>query len=331
MKLRLTPVALALGAACLPVLSHAAGTAAGTNITNTATATFTDPSGTPRSTSSNTSTVQVDEILDVTLVSDDGGNVGVYTPATGQVLAFTVTNTGNGSEKYLLTVQSTLTGDNFDPANVKVYLDDGDGILETGAGGDTLFVAGSNDPVLNPDSPLKVFVVGDIPGSLTDGDLANVKLVATAETVQGYVGTPAPGDAIAGAGTGGSAAVFGTTLATANVTNGYQVSHVATSFVKSSSIVDLYGGTTATPGAVITYSLALSLTGSGTVTGAKIVDTIPSGTTYKAGSLKLDGGSLTDGADTDAGSFDGTKVEVDLGSVVVPASHTVTFDVTITP
>lgn len=331
MKIRLTPLAMVIGAAFLPALSHAAGTAAGTNITNTATATFTDPSGTPRTTNSNTSTVQVDEILDVTLVSDDGGNVGVYTPASGQVLTFTVTNTGNGSEKYLLTVQDTLTGDNFDPANVKVYLDDGDGVLETGAGGDTLFVAGSNDPVLAPDSPLKVFVVSDIPGSLADGDIANVKLVATSETVQGYAGTPVAGDFIAGAGTGGSAAVFGTTLGTANVTNGYQVSHVATSFVKTSTVVDPWGGSTNVPGAVITYSLALDLTGSGTVTGAKIVDNIPAGTTYKTGSLKLDGGSLTEGVDSDAGSFDGTKVEVDLGDLVVPASHTVTFDVTITP
>lgn len=331
MTLRIAPLAVAVCAVLLTPLAQAAGTAAGTNISNTATATFTDPSGTPRTTDSNTYVVQVDEILDVTVVSNDGGNVSVYTPSAGQVLSFTVQNTGNGSETYKLSVLDNLTGDNFDPANVKVYLDDGDGVLETGPGGDTLFVAGVNDPVLLADASLDVFVVGDIPASLPDGDIGNIRLVAEAATAQANAGLEAPGYTFAGAGAGGSDAVVGTTQAYAAVTNGYVISDVTSAFVKTATIVDPFGGSNAVPGAVITYSLALSLSGSGTVTGAKIVDAIPAGTTYKTGSLKLDGGALTDTADVDKGVFTGTQVEVDLGNLVVPASHTVTFDVTITP
>lgn len=331
MTFRFAPFAVALCTACLAPLAQAAGTAAGTDISNTATATFTDPAGTPRSTNSNTYVVQVDEILDVTVVSNDGGNVGVYTPSAGQVLSFTVKNTGNGSETYKLSVVNTLTGDNFDPTNVKVYLDDGDGVLETGPGGDALFVAGTNDPALLADASLKVFVVSDVPGSLADSDVGNIRLVAEAATAQSNAGLEAPGYTFAGAGSAGSDAVVGTTQAYATVTNGYVVSNITSSLVKSSTVVDPFGGSNAVPGAVITYSLALSLSGSGTVTGARIVDAIPAGTTYKTGSIKLDGGAMTDTADADKGVFTGTQVEVDLGNLTVPASHTVTFDVTITP
>lgn len=331
MNVRLVRFALAAGVTCLAPLAQAAGTAAGTNISNTATATFTDPSGTPRSTDSNTYVVKVDEILDVTVVSNDGGNVGVYTPATGQVLSFTVKNTGNGSETYKLAVVSTLTGDNFDPSNVKVYLDNGDGVLQTGPGGDTLFVAGTNDPTLAADASVKVFVVSDIPASLADGNIGNVSLAAESATAQGHAGLEAAGYTFAGAGTGGTDAVVGTSQAYATVTNGYVVSQVSSTFAKTSTIVDPFGTNHPVPGAVITYSLALSLSGSGTVTGTKIVDAIPAGTTYKAGSLKLDGTALTDATDADKGSYNGTQIEVDLGNLTVPVSHTVTFDVTITP
>ena len=332
MKLHILSLAVLAGTAALAPLAHAAGTAAGTNISNTATATFTDPGGIPRTRDSNTYIVQVDEILDVTVQSNNSGNVSVFTPATGQVLSFTVKNTGNGSEKYILSVQDALSGDDFDPSLAKVWLDDGDGVLETGPGGDTELVAGSNDPVLAAEASVRVFVVSDIPTGLADGDIGNIRLAAEAETAQGNPGLEAPGYTFAGAGTGGSDAVVGSTQASATVSNGYVVSQTTATFVKSSTILDPFGGTSAVPGAVITYSLELEFTGSGTATGALIVDAIPAGTTYNAGTLTLDAGALTDDAsDADEGSYDGSQIVVDLGDVTAPATHTVTFKVTITP
>lgn len=330
MNFRFAPLALLATTAALAPLAQAAGTAAGTNISNTASASFTDPGGVPRTQNSNTYVVQVDEILDATVQSNDAGNVTVVTPATGQALSFTVKNTGNGSEQYILSAQNNLPGDDFNPASTQIWLDDGDGVFEPGPGGDTLLVSGSNDPVLAAEASVVVFVVSDIPSGLADGDIGKVRLVAESKTAQGNPGVEAAGYTFAGAGTAGSDAVVGTTQAYASQDNGYVVQQATAAFVKSSSIADPFGGSTAVPGAIITYSLALSFSGSGSVTGAGITDAIPAGTTYEAGSLTLDSAALTDAADTDAGSYTaGTGIAVDLGTVTAPATRTVTFKVKI--
>ncbi|MEI9903570.1 MAG: hypothetical protein WDN06_05980 [Asticcacaulis sp.] len=55
---------------------------------------------------------------------------------------------------------------------------------------------------------------------------------------------------------------------------------------------------------MITYSLQASLSVVAQITGARITDGIPGGTSYVAGSLTLDGSLLSDAADSDAGAFD---------------------------
>lgn len=329
--MRLRFLAAAVLAAVAAPGAWAAGTAAGTNISNTATATYTDPGGVPRSQDSNTHVIQVDEILDVTVVSSDGGAVGVYTPASDQVLRFTVRNTGNGPEVYRLSAVAAVSGNPFDPVITKLWLDDGDGVLETGPGGDTEFSAGNNDPLLASDASVLVFVVSDIPAGRTDGDLGNVRLEAEADTARATPALDVAGTTFAGAGEGGSDAVAGSSQAFASATNGYRVAQAAAAFTKSSTVLDPFGGSNAVPGAVITYTLSLQFTGSGTVTGARIVDPIPAGTLYVDDSLTLGGLTLTEEADADAGVFTGTRIEVDLGDVAAPATRVVTFKVTVTP
>lgn len=317
-----------LASLVLPFMAHAAGTAAGTDITNTASATFTDPGGTPRTVTSNTTTMKVDEVLDVTVVSNDAGNVAVTTPATNKVLSFTVTNTGNGSAKYVLTSNNTLSGDQFDPTNTRIYLDNGDNSFDPTT--DTLYVAGTNDPTIPADGTIKVFVVSDIPSGLADTNTGLVSLTTESAIVRTTPATDPAGSVFAGQGTAGVDAVVGHTQALASKQGGYIVAQVASALVKSQTVLDGFGGTNPIPGAVITYTLVFSTTGSGTITGAKVEDAIPAGTTYKANSLTLDTVGLTDSADaTDGGSFDGSKIAVLLGSVPAPATHTVTFKVTI--
>ena len=101
---------------------------------------------------------------------------------------------------------------------------------------------------------------------------------------------------------------------------------------KTQTVLDPFGGSSPVPGAVITYTVTMTLAGSGTITGAQIDDAIPANTTYVAESLTLDTASptsLTDAADADAGRFTGSAIAVTLGSVTAPASHTVTFQVRI--
>src|SRR5262245_7050225 len=93
--------------------AHALGTVAGTTINNTAEITYNVGTATLSATS-NTTSITVAEILDVT-VTLNSSTVTVTPGATQQALVFTVTNTGNGTETFSLAGLSTLTGDQFDP------------------------------------------------------------------------------------------------------------------------------------------------------------------------------------------------------------------------
>lgn len=317
--------------AVLASAANAAGTAAGTDIANTATATYTDPGGTPVVVTSNTETVTVDEVLDVTAVANDAGNVAVITPSTDEVLSFTVTNTGNGPESFGLSTNATLAGDQFNPANVRIYLDDGDNVFDPLT--DTLYVAGSNDPSLTasglPTDAQLLFLVSDIPGSLINGNVGLVRLTAEALTARATPGPDLAGTVFSGAGEAGTDAVVGSSTAEVSVQNGFVVQQVAATFVKSFAVADGFGGSNALPGAIITYTLTFDATGTGALTNMKFVDVIPANTTYQAGTLKLDGSLLTDIADEDEGFYNGTQVEVvpNGGAVTAPATHVVTFDV----
>ena len=85
--------------------------------------------------------------------------------------------------------------------------------------------------------------------------------------------------------------------------------------------------TTTTVGDVVTYSIAYTAVGAGSATGLVIRDTIPAGTTYVPGTLRLKGQPLTDVADADAGVFDGANnlVSVAVGNVAAGQSGTVGF------
>jgi uncharacterized repeat protein (TIGR01451 family) len=308
--------------------AYAVGTSAGASITNTASASFTDTGGNPKTITSNSATMHVDEVLNVTAVNNNAGNVDVSSPQTGVALSFKITNTGNGSEAFALTFKDNLTGDQFDPTNTRIYIDSNhDGIFDSAV--DTLYVPGSNEPVLAADASQVIFVVADIPAGRAGSDVGQVSLKAEAVTAQATAGTDPAGFTFVGKGDNGTDAVVGSSQAEATITGGFVVSQALASLTKTQVVADPFGGTTPVPGATITYSLVFAATGSGSLTSAKVVDTIPANTTYVPGSITLDGAALTDIADADTGRFTSTQIEVLLNTVVAPASHTVTFKVKI--
>lgn len=301
----------------------AVGTAAGTTISNTATASYDDPQGVSVSVPSNQVDIRVDELLDVTVATADPGDVVVTPGSTNRVLSFTVTNNGNGSEAFRLTPTSAIGGDQFDPTTTSVVFDsNGNGVYDPGV--DTVYTPGTNDPVLAPDAAIRVFVLSSIPAGVNDLDRGIVELTAAATT-----GTGAPGTTFAGQGQGGGNAVVGATGADSSDRGRYVVQTATITFVKSATIADPFGGTTSVPGSVITYTLVASITGSGALTNAAINDPIPTGTTYQIGSILLQGGSLTDAADGDSGSFASNRITVGLGNVSGGQTRTVTFRVRI--
>lgn len=299
--------------------AQAAGTPAGTTISNTATATYTDPGNNPQSVTSNQVDLLVDELLDVTVARADPGTVTVTPGSTNQVLAFTITNNGNGSEAFRLTANATLGGDQFDPATTSIVLDaNGNGVYDAGV--DTVYTAGSNDPVLAPDASITAFVLSTIPAGAGDADRGDVSLSAASVT-----GTGAPGTAFAGQGQGGGAAVVGATGADGIDQNGYVVQNATVSFVKSAAVVDPFGGSRLVPGSVITYTLVATISGSGTLTNLAVSDPVPANTSYVPGTITLQGAGLTDPAGDDAGEIAGNVVTVRLGTVSGGQTRTVTF------
>jgi uncharacterized repeat protein (TIGR01451 family) len=313
----------AVSATALAAPAHAAGTAAGTTISNVATATYDLPSGGMGTIQSNTVTLKVDELLDVTVAWRDPSDVLGGSGALAQVLSFTITNGGNGTESYTLGTVASLGGDDFDPAITAIVLDtNGNGAYDAGV--DTVYIPGTNDPQLAPDQSTTIFLLSTLPLAANDGNRGRAQLNATSKK-----GTGTPGTSFAGLGQGGGNAVVGATGGKSLADGWYKVQKAAVAFVKTAAVADPFGGATHVPGATITYTLAATISGTGSLANLKVTDGIPAGTTYSAGSITLDGGALTDAADADAGSFSGTGIAVNLGTVASGATRTITFKVKI--
>ena len=319
----LVKASLAAIAGALPTCAIAGGTPAGTKIDNTASATYDLPNGGSGSIQSNLVSLTVAERLDVATADANGGDIATTPGATLQVSRFTVTNGGNGPEAFRLTALDTVGGDNFDPDATSIVIDaNGNGTYDAGV--DTVYVSGSNEPVLAADQSVAVFILSTIPAGATDGQRGSVQLTASAQT-----GSGAPGTIFAGQGVGGTDAIVGSTGASSASTGTYIVSAASVAFTKSAAVQDLFGGTQALPGSTITYTLTATVSGSGTLNNLRIADTAPANTAYQAGSLRLDGSPLTDAADADAGEFASGAIAVRLGNVAAGSARSVTFTVKI--
>lgn len=289
--------------ALVPAIGDAAGTLAGTDIVNQVEVAW--QMGAEAHTGvSNPAVITVAEIIDL--------NVLVQTPerlvaagAADQPLYFTVTNTGNGSETFALAAIFAVTGDQFDPlpASPQIAFDaDGDGVF---GAGDTVYLPGTNDPQLAPDESIGVFLVADIPGSLSDGLPGFAQLQGSAVTATGD-----PGQIFAGLGDNGVDAVLGLSGGLAASQGEYLVGEISLSMTKVASVSSPQGDTRPTPGAVLTYAIQVAAVGTGSAGAALFRDAIPAQTVFVPGSLRLNGAPLSDAADADSGEYVATTPEV---------------------
>ncbi|MBT9313993.1 DUF7925 domain-containing protein [Leptothoe spongobia] len=110
------------------------GTAAGTQISNTATATYRDPDGTPQTSTSNTVVVEVAEISGITVVNTSAQEFtpDADPPGPGEQLEFIfeVTNVGNDETDISLPAVADFTGPVDSVVSIRADLD-GDGTYET--------------------------------------------------------------------------------------------------------------------------------------------------------------------------------------------------------
>lgn len=172
--------ALLAGGLFQPLLpAFAAGTDAGQQISNTATATYSETSGGPTiDATSNTVTVTVAEVAGVTAVPAgftdlDGGAV-----EAGDTLEFVfdVTNVGNAATDVFIPGINNIGTENFTPTAVEIVDSAGNLIATVPATGDNitdlLDQASANLPPLAPDTVLKVRVTGTpAPGTPAGADV----------------------------------------------------------------------------------------------------------------------------------------------------------------
>jgi len=307
-----------LGLALLPGFSaHGVGTGAGVQVPNAVTLEYTQ-SGVTR-TADAMATFWVDELLDVSIISSDASPIGVLAGETGAVQQYTLTNLGNGTEAFRLTVNTALAADDFDVTLDTVYLEtNGQLGLQIGPGGDDVYVAGTNDPLLSADELLTVYVSADIPAGVAVDDVALLSVRAIASTIIAGAGTDDPvqpafpavgasfpglGDA-ASAGSGNVAAMVGVSYdAVAPLyidQHDYLANDVGLAITKTAvSVADPLGGTTVVPGSVVSYRIAVDVVGGGAAQALTITDPIPGALQYAPNTLSVVG--LPAGEDADDG------------------------------
>lgn len=161
----LTIAALLASGLVQPLLpAFAAGTAAGQQISNTATATYSETSGGPTiDATSNTVTVTVAEVAGVTAVPAGFTDVDGGAVETGDTLEFVfdVTNVGNAATDLFIPGTGNIGTENFVPSTVEIIDAAGTVLATVPAGGSTLSaLAIAALPDLDPDAVLKVRVTG---------------------------------------------------------------------------------------------------------------------------------------------------------------------------
>lgn len=300
--------------------ASATGTLAGSAIESTATATFTSGSYSD-SVTSNTASVRVDELIDLTVVGAD--SPVVMAGASAVPLVFRVTNTGNGPEAFRWNVLPAAAGNSFDLAVDQVALDsNGNGIFDAGL--DQVLPEGSETPPIPADTSRTLFVLVRLPAGASDGQTSNLRLTISAGT-----GSGAPGTVYPGQGLDGTDAVVGASggerVATAAVT----ASLASVMLSKTALVRDQFGSDQPVPGATITYRLKATVAGTGQVENLVLSDTIPAGTTYVPGTLRLDDAPLSDADDGDAGRAGPDGIAATIPHAGGGTTRAVSFDVKI--
>lgn len=342
------------------------GTAAGTIITNTATATY-SVNGTTNTVSSNTASFVVDRKVNLTVIVDQSGTTKVTAGQQGAVTKFKVTNNTNGVQDFLLFAHQPLEfplgllsgTDDFDVGAIKAVVDDGDGIYDPARDTQTWI------DELAPDTSRTVFVVGNIPNSTTqrqaDVGLEAVVAAGGASGTRGAALVPTDlnlldrdndldivfadndndgllGPDLARNGRGWAYASF------EQLASSLDIRVAKTSTVISDGVSTL--NPKALPGAVVQYCLTITnATALSTANNLSLTDVVPTGTTYVPGSitvggLGLGGACLTAGVSiADDGSTTGTyggsynvatrTVTATIPSLIGGASVAASFRVTV--
>lgn len=339
-------LAVAFGAAASP--AYAAGTTAGTSITNTATVNY-QVGGVAQGAQTASDTFTVDRKINLTVAEVGTVTTNVVPGQTNAVTTFQLTNNSNEVLDFAL-VASQITGgtashggtDTFDATNVRIYRDSTSGTVGSWDAADTLVTYVDE---LAADASATLFVVADIPTGLANNAVAGVTLRATAReggtaSTQGAAITET-----AGANTSGKDTVFADT---AGVTgdaardgshsdnDDYTVQTATLAVTKTSRVIsDPFNNTTnpkLIPGAVVEYCIAVANSGSAAATSVAITDPVPGQLTFNAGTILLNGtvtGGTCNADGTAGGSYAAPNVSGTIATIAAGATRTLVFRATV--
>lgn len=299
-------IAVVVGGLALVPAAHAAAPAAGTNISNIATASYTDANNTPRSVTSNEVKTTVLQVASFTLTADQTATAN----PNGQVsLSHTLTNTGNGADTFTVNL-ANVAGDNYDFTNIHVYLDaDKNGVPDNNVDikGTTISVGAGQS--------VGLIVVGTTSNTATNGQAGQLLVSAT----NVYTATAAGGN---------NAATIANNTDTVTIVAGAVIQ-----VTKSANVTNVNpNGTTAQR--TVEYTLTYKNTGNATASNVTLKDVLPANVTYVTGSGVWSGSATprTDATGDEVGSaydFTSNTVNFLLGSVAPNTTGTLKFQVVV--
>jgi uncharacterized repeat protein (TIGR01451 family) len=281
------------------------------------------------------------------------GTTNVSPGQLGAKTAFTVTNSSNDILDFTLTAANLATAattprgtDAIDVSNLLMCFDaNNDGNCDAAATA-TLTI----DNLAKDGGNITVLILGDVALSATTGQIAGVRLTATALDSAGATITAATDATVNGAATVETIFADDLTPVLGNTArNGiswahddYTVQAANLSVFKSSKVIS--DGVSASnfksiPGAVVEYCISVAnAAGSATATNIDVGDLIPANTTFVTGSIKLNAAVTTPGASQvcSGGTAGGTyvttpapKASGTLSSITAGNASALVFQVTI--
>lgn len=320
--------------------AFAAGTTAGTTITNTVTVEY-EVAGIDQDDETASNDVTVDRKVDLDVARTDNTATTVTPGEASQAVTFQVQNLSNDTLDFELAVTQTATGsaagisgnDGFDVDTPFTYY------LDTGGAGAGVYDA--TDTLIThlngliPDSPVIVHVVTPlVPAGTADDEIAAVTLEATAKANDNGAGL---GSNLteAAANTAGVDTIFADAAgptdasrdAAFSATDDFVVVTATLSATKSSRIVaGDYGTGAAIPGATIEYCVALTnAAGGADASNITISDDLPDDVTYVAAFGVKVGGADCNTPGAGNGSIAGDVVSGSIASLPAGTAQTVIF------
>lgn len=292
---------LIVGSAFIGSNAFAVGTDAGTAISNTATVSFTR-GGTPDSEQASVS-FNVDEIINVNVTAANASN-NITNGDDNVAIAYTVTNTGNGTElfKLLDSINSANNGLPLSSGDLTVYFDTSptpDG-FDPNSINEQLYT-GTDISIAN-DGFITVYIVTDVPNGAALNTKSELLLTAVSQTEAGGVkaGESSFGTVIPTAGEGTTNAIVAAEQGRNNASSELTVTtfdpskslvvNINKTILGSTALISNAGTNVITdqkiPGSVVTYFIKVAVENDG-ATALSISDIIPTDMTYIANSMRV--------------------------------------------